>query len=336
MAINKGLALVSVADVLFFDPISGNYMGEGTALTDSSITHEMKNIETRGGYLNGLLFDIKYGKTVKATIKSATFKLEYMSYQTGTSIVNGLSDVYKFDECVSFTNGVGTTSSVPVGKVFVTLPNGTVQGITPTGSTVDIGQSQFSGQLNVKYMYNRSVESIVIDTKTQPMTLKTVLRVHTLTQDGEPGFLEITIPRFKLDGAITLKLTADSVSSFDIAGSALEVSDECGSSYYANVKFYSETATTTPVVGLAAVPNTYTLSVGGTAGAKTATANIIGLRNEPYSNVSIDNANITFESSATEKASVAAGIITAVAEGSAIITATYQGMSEVINVTVVA
>ena len=133
MAINKGLALVSVADVLFFNPVTDAYMGEGLALTDSTITQEMQSIETRGGYLNALLFNIKHSKTITVNITSATFKLEYLAFQTGTSIVNGLSGVYKFDECVSFTNGVGSTAETPLGKVWVRMPNGAVTGFTATG-----------------------------------------------------------------------------------------------------------------------------------------------------------------------------------------------------------
>ena len=46
--INKGLALVSVADVLFFNPTTGDYMGEGLALTNSTITQEVQSIEQTG------------------------------------------------------------------------------------------------------------------------------------------------------------------------------------------------------------------------------------------------------------------------------------------------
>ena len=163
------------------------------------------------------------------------------------------------------------------------------------------------------------------------MVAKVVLRVHTLTQDGETGYLEITIPRLKVEGAINLNLTSDGVSTFGLAGMAQEVSDECGSSYYADAKFYSDTTTDVAITGLAAVPNSYTLSL---AGVKTATANILGLRNEPYSNVPIANSAITFQSAAGQTATVVNGLITGVAKGNTTITATYQGLTEIISVTV--
>ena len=328
MAINKGLALVSVADVLFFNPVTDDFMGEGLALTDSTITQEMQSIETRGGYLNALLFNIKHSKTITANITSATFKLEYLAFQTGTEISNGLDNVYKFDECVSFTNGVGSVTDTPIGKVWVRMPNGIVTGFVPNAKSVDIGLASFNGQLQVAYKYNKQVEKVVIDTKSQPVTLKTVLRVHTLTQDGEKGYLEVVIPRLKLDGSMELNLTSDGISTFALQGTALEVADDCGEAYYADAKFYSEQVEETPVYAIAAVPNTYKLADGAKA-----TINLIGLRNDPYSNVTIDNTKVTFESASSTAATVDKnGVITKKGTTATTITATYQGLSETISV----
>ncbi len=328
MAINKGLALVSVADVLFFNPVTDAYMGEGLALTDSTITQEMQSIETRGGYLNALLFNIKHSKTITVNITSATFKLEYLAFQTGTSIVSGLSGVYKFDECVSFTNGVGSVASTPLGKVWVRMPNGAVTGFTPTGKQVDIGMSEFSGQLQVVYQFDKKVNQLTIDTKSQPITVKAVLRIHTLTQDGEEGYLEVTVPRLKFDGSIELSLTSDGVSTFGLSGSALEVVDDCGDAYYADAKFYSETTEETPVYAIAAVPNEITIAAGSTG-----TIQLMGLRNEPYANVVLDNTLVTFQTSNESNATVDKnGVVTKVGNEPATITATYQGLSETISV----
>ena len=329
---NKGIALVSVADVLFFDPVTGNYMGEGRALTDSTITQEMQSIEQRGGYLNALLFDIKHSKTVSANITSATFKMEYLAFQTGTPIVTGLSGIYKFDECVSFTNGVGNVSDTPLGNVYVRMPSGAVSEITPTGKQVDIGQAEFNGQLQVVYQYNKNVNQITIDTKTQPLTLKAVLKIHTLTQDGEEGEIQITIPRLKFDGAINLALTADGVSTFGLNGMAQEVASDCGESYYADAKYVPATTEQVAITAIVASPNTYAFTM---AGVKTATATVIGLRNRPYSNIILDNADVTFASSAADTVSVSeAGLITGLKAGNATITVTYQGMQDTISVSV--
>lgn len=335
--INKGLALVSVADVLFFNPVTDAYMGEGLALTNSTITQEVQSIEQRGGYLNALLFDIKHSKNVTVELESATFKMEYLAFQTGTPIVTGLAGVYKFDECVSFTNGVGATKETPLGNVYVRMPDGIVKTIVPTGKNVDIGLNTFSGSLQVVYKYNEEkVDQITIDTKTQPLTVKAVMRVHVLSQDGVEGYIEITIPRLKFNGSITLNLASDTVSTFGLGGTAQEIATDCGESYYADVKYIAKSDEgVTPVEAIVASPNVLTLSL---AGVNTATANIIGVRSLPYSNVTLDNTKVTFQSGDDSKVKVdEKGVITAEAEteGTPVaITVTYEGLQDVINVTV--
>lgn len=333
MPINKGLALVSVADVLFFNPITGDFMGEGLALTNSTLTQEVQSIEQRGGYLNALLFDIKHSKNIAVELESATFKMEYLAFQTGTAITTGLGSVYKFDECVSFTNGVGNTSETPIGSVFVRMPNGVVSKINPTGKSVDIGMSSFSGQLQVVYQYNENVDQVIIDTKTQPLTVKAVMRVHVISQDGAEGYIEITVPRLKFDGSITLNMAADAVSTFGLSGTAQEITNECGESYYADVKYVSTTVEETPVEAIVASPNVLTFSM---AGVKSATANVIGVRSQPYANLTLDNKNLTFVSSDDLTVSIdeETGVITGKKTGDATVTVSYQGLQDIITVTV--
>lgn len=331
--INKGLALVSVADVLFFNPTTGDYMGEGLALTNSTLTQEVQSIEQRGGYLNALLFDIKHSKNITVELESATFKMEYLAFQTGLPIFSGASSVYKFDECVSFTNGVGATKDTPLGNVFVRMPNGMVKKIKPTDKNVDIGMSNFTGSLQVVYQYSKEVDQITIDTKTQPLTVKAVMRVHVISQDGVEGYIQITIPRLKFNGSITLNMTSDAVSTFSLAGTAQEYATDCGEAYYADVKYIADSEeAVTPVEDIVASPNVLTFSM---AGVKTATANIIGIRSVPYSNVSLDNSKLTFQSSDDETVSVTKeGLMTGLKTGKATITVSYEGLQDIITVNV--
>lgn len=331
--INKGLALVSVADVLFFNPTTGDYMGEGLALTNSTLTQEVQSIEQRGGYLNALLFDIKHSKNITVELESATFKMEYLAFQTGIPIFSGASSVYKFDECVSFTNGVGATKDTPLGNVFVRMPNGMVKKFKPTDKNVDIGMNNFTGSLQVVYQYSEEVDQVTIDTKTQPLTVKAVMRVHVISQDGVEGYIQITIPRLKFNGSITLNMTSDAVSTFSLAGTAQEYATDCGEAYYADVKYIADSEeAVTPVEDIVASPNVLTFSM---AGVKTATANVIGVRSAPYSNVSLDNSKLTFQSSSDETVSVTeAGLITGLQQGTATITVSYEGLQDIITVNV--
>lgn len=336
-AINKGLALVSVADVMFFDPTSDEYIGEGLALTNSTITQEVQSIEQRGGYLNALLFDIKHSKNITVELESATFKMEYLGFQTGTlnkMITANLDGIYHFNECVTFTNGVGSTEDTPIGNVFVKLPTGGIKTVTPTGKNIDIGMPEYNGSLPVVYMYNGYTERITIDTKSQPMVVKAIMKVHVIDQDGVTGYLQITIPRLKFNGSITLTMTSDAVSTFNLGGTAEEYAPECGEGgYYALVDYIQdEKEEVTPVSDIVASPNVLTLSL---AGVNSATANIIGLRTTPIPSITLDNTKVTFASSDEETVTVTnAGVITGVKEGTAQVTATYEGLQDIISVTV--
>lgn len=336
-AIDKGLALVSVADVMFFDPTTDNYIGEGLALTNSTITQEVQSIEQRGGYLNALLFDIKHSKNITVELESATFKMEYLGFQTGTlssMLSSNLDGIYKFNECVAFTNGVGSTADTPLGNVFVKLPNGGVKTVTPTGKNIDIGMPEYTGNLPVVYMYNEYTTRLAIDTKSQPMVVKAVMKVHVINQDGVTGYLQITIPRLKFNGSITLTMTSDAVSTFNLGGTATEYAETCGEDgYYALVDYIQDSEeAVTPVSDIVASPNVVTLSL---AGVKEATAHIIGVRTTPLPNITIDNSKVTFESAAEETAKVSeAGVITGVATGTTQITASYEGLQDIITVTV--
>ena len=331
MTIDKGLALVSVADVLFFNPETEAYMGEGLALTNSTLNTEVQSIEQRGGYLNALLFDIKHSKNVTVELESATFKMEYLAFQTGTPIVSGLSNVYKFDECVEFKNGKGNTKDTPIDKVYVRMPNGVVKAIVPTEKAIDIGMPGFNGSLQVVYKYNKVVDEIAINTKTQPLTVKAVMKIHVLNQDGVEGYIEITIPRLKFNGNITLNLTADTVSSFGLSGTAQEYAQACGEALYADVKYIASEndAQATPVEGIVASPNVLTLE-----NQEKVTAQIIGVRSAPYTNVVLDNSKVTFATASGAVATVDSetGVISAAGEGDTTITATYEGLQDIISV----
>ena len=335
MAINKGLALVSVADVLFFNPVTDDYIGEGLALTNSTLTQEMDSIEHRGGYLNALLFDIKHSKNLTVELESATFKMEYLMMQEGRAIVTGASDVYKFDECVSFTNGVGTTELTPIGSVWVRMQNGTVKKITPTVNQIDISDATFNGQLQVLYKYSDLVDKTTIETKTQPKTVKAVMRVHVLSQDGVEGFLQITIPRLKFDGSVTFDMAADSVSTFNLNGTAQEYATECGEAKYADVELIKGTTSEEfGVEAIVATPNVIKMEKGE-SGNPTATLSVLGVRSLPYSNITLDNTKCTFTSTDDTTAEVSpAGVITGKKVGDTTITVSYQGLQDIVTVNI--
>ena len=318
-----GQALVSVAEVKFFDPITDYELGSAFALTDSGISSDMQSAEVRGGFMNQLLFDIKHTRSFSINFTSATFKPVYLAFQTGTNIVVGAKDVYVFNDCVTATDGALTLSKTPVGPVNIILPDGTIVDVAkPDSANITLG-ADIDGECICSYAYsNARVSNIAINADTQPKTVKAVMHVRAQEQNGTIGTYEIVIPRLKFTGTIDFSFTADGVSSTNISGTALSYADagSCGQQKYADWTFIPDTITITDPIAIASVPSKISLTVG-----QTMTPAIYGIRGGLYSNELLTD-KLTFTSSATGVASVGetTGLISAIEAGNTNITVTYD------------
>ena len=75
------------------------------------------------------------------------------------------------------------------------------------------------------------------------------------------------------------------------------------------------------------------LGIGGNFAS--ATANVIGVRTAPYANTTLDNSKLTFESADSLTATVTPdGVVTAKKKGNTTIKVTYEGLQDLISVTV--
>lgn len=334
-----GQALVSVAEVKFFDPVTDYELGSAFALTDSGITSEMQNAEVRGGFMNQLLFDIKHTRSFSINFTSATFKPVYLAFQTGTNIAVGAKDVYIFNDCVTATNGAATLSKTPVGPVNVQLPNGSMLDLAkPGSSSINVGAG-VNGECICSYAYNNAqVSNIAINADTQPKTVKAVMHVRAQEQDGTIGTYEIVIPRLKFTGTINFSFTADGVSSTNISGTALSYTDSnsCGQQKYADWTFIPDTASIVEPIAIAAIPSKISLTVGGKL-----TPTIVALRGGLYSNEILSD-NLAFASAENTIATVGAtsGEITGAGAGTTTVAVTYDAdglnLGTTITVTVTA
>lgn len=333
-----GAAVISVADIAFFDVLYGKEIGQAIALTESSIESTMSNNEIRGGYLNELLFNVMHSRTFGVTATSATFKNIFLAMQAGNQIQSSYSaDKYVFQECQTATNGDITLDNQPIGFVHCILPSGATTDVQATASSksINVGAG-ISGTVKCSYFFANVGERITIDTNTQPMVVKAVMKIHAKEQDGTQKTIQVTIPLLQLSGEITFSLTADGVATQSINGSALAYSSECGQNKYADWDVFVESGITEVLPQtIVAQPSKYTLTAG-----KTATANIIAVMPGMYANIPLTNGGaLTFVSSTPANATVVAqtGVITAVKTGSAVITATYTpvtGTSYTCDITV--
>lgn len=314
-----GEALVSVADVKMLDTKTGVEIGEAIALTSSGIESTTQNVEVSGGYLNALLFDIRFGRRVNLTLESATFKMEYLAFQTGTVISRAARDVYEFNDCQTAASTTLTLKQTPTDKVHVVYNDGSTDDLSATGNTITIPDKYVGTQVIASYYYGGQFESITVDATTEPMTVKLLMNIRSRKQDGSTGTYQVSIPLFKFDGNFNLTFTSDGVSAMAIAGSSLAYTQDCGKMKYCDWTYVPDDPDTYVPSEIVATPSKYTLSVG-----QKVTPFIVGVRNLPYANVVITE-GLSF---ATSEASIAdvstpAGVITAVAPGNTEITVTY-------------
>lgn len=328
--------LVSTADfVLYYNDILAC---TGTTNLNTSIEVSMQEQNINAGKGNQLIYSYKYGRELGVSLETANWDIRYIAVQVGSQITEGLNDVYKLAECVQVTNGIGVLKSVPIGDVAVEFTNGIIITVTPEGTTIDLAKYGVGNEtVKATYMYNRITKSLAINSETSPLVYKLVLNADKHNNKlGKVGSVQIIIPSYIPNGNFTMNFTPDGVSSTNIEGKALAVEgDSCsdGTAVYAYIREFDETAKAVAVAEIAATPAKITLD--STDKGKTETISVIGLKGALYSPIQLENEDCTFVSDAPDIAVVdTKGTVTAVKPGSANITATYNGISDDVKVTV--
>ena len=321
--------LVSTADVAFFH--NDMLAFTGTTSLNTSISVSMEDQEITGGKGDKVLYKYKYGRKVEPSIEMAEWNLAYIAANVGSTIFEGLKDVFAVAECVTLTKGVGTLKHVPVGDVFVEKADGSTSKVTPVGSTITIDNAD--DKVTVTYQYNTNVKRITIDADSTPFVGKLVMTADKHNNlKGKIGEVQIEVPSFQLSGTFDISLESSGSTTTKMDGSALAVegaSCEDGT-VYAYITEVPSVASTISVNDIAATPAVIELK-------KTETANIkvIGIKGGLYSNVELDPSECKFESGTKATATVdAKGVVKAVAEGESIITVTYGNATDIVKVTV--
>lgn len=330
----KKTFLVSTADFSYF--VNGILACTGTTNLNTSLEVSVQEQNVNGGKGNKLLYSYKYGRELSATIETANWKLEYIAANVGSNIVEGLTDVYKMGECVTLTNGIGILEKEPIGDVAVELSEGTILTVTPNDNKIDLtGKGLTNESVKVTYRYNTIAKTLKINADSTPYVGKLILDADKHNNDlGKVGSVQITIPSYQLSGNFTINFTPDGVVSTNLDGKALAVdSDKCedGSSVYAYIKEFDDIEKALTISDLAVTPGKVSLNVNDTTN-----LTVVGIKGAFYSPIKIDNADCTFVSDDSAKATVTNdGLITAIAAGDVTITVTYNNYSDTVNVTVV-
>lgn len=325
--------LVSTADFAYY--VAGKLACTGTTNLNTSIEVSMQEQNVNGGKGNKLVYSYKYGRELSATLEAADWKLEFIAANVGSPITQGLTDVYAIGECTDVVGGLATLKHTPIGDVAVEV-DGNILMVVPSNNTIDLSDNGITnGQVAVTYKYDNTAKVITIDADSTPYVGELVLDAdkHSNTL-GKVGSVQITIPSYQLSGNFSISFTPDGVTSTNLDGKALAVSgDKCssGSSVYAYIKEFDETASAMTVNDIAATPSVVTLGVG-----EDKELSVIGLKGGVYAPIKLENTDCNFVSDTPATAIVGAntGIVEGVAAGIALITVTYGSHTDVVQVTV--
>lgn len=241
MAQNHFLAGVGRALIFAGD----NLIGVAKTLTESTFNFSINSEDVRGGSANALWGKYFHDSNLQIQLTDAMFKLEYVAANLGVDIAQGGLTVY---ESSAAGDAVVTAGQITLAQTPVAF-DGTMIGWykkpadlewsigTISGNIMTIPSSQVGETYCVKYFYqNPNARSIQINTQYIPKVWHLVILNDLFAGDvadigsaSRYGRIVTDIPRYQLDGNMTLNLTATSASTVPINGNALavETGDSC-------------------------------------------------------------------------------------------------------------
>lgn len=320
--------LVSTADVAFF--VNDMLAFTGTTSLNTSISVSMEDQEVTGGKGNKTLYKYKYGRKLAPSIEMAEWNLAYLAANVGSTIFEGMKDVFAVAECVTLVNGVGILKKAPVGNVFVEIPNGSTLEVEPDGSTITVGT--MNSNVLVTYQYNTGVKRVAVDAESTPFVGRLVMSADKHNNKmGKVGEVQIEIPSFQLSGTFDISLEAGGTTTTKLDGDALAVdSASCSDgSVYAFITEIPSKESAVSVSDIAVTPAVIELAAG-----ETKPLTIIGIKGGLYSNVEIDPADCTITPEDEAVATAEYGTVTAVAAGTTYINVEYGEAADMVRVIV--
>lgn len=235
MAQNHFLAGVGRALIFSGD----NLIGVAKTLTESTFNFSISSEDIRGGAANALWGKYFHDSNLQIQLTDAMFKLEYVAANLGVDIEQGGLTVYESgaNGDVIVTDGQLTLTHTP------TQFDGSAIGWYKKPADLEWSVGAIAGNVMtipgavanetycVKYFYqNPNVRSIPINVQYVPKVWHIVILNDLFAGDVSDigsatryGRIITDIPRYQLDGNMTLNLTATSASTVPINGNALAV-----------------------------------------------------------------------------------------------------------------
>ncbi|MDD1502579.1 Ig-like domain-containing protein [Lysinibacillus sp. NPDC095746] len=296
--------LTSVANVRLFDRLTDELILNGKTLLNSSMTQAIQTQAIHAGKGSKKVYELNYQKELTFSIEDAAFDTAYIALQNGTEINHQLAEFFTDEIILLDADGKGTLADTPVGKVHVEQLNGTFTQYAPAGK--DISVPALAGkEVQVVYAVQEMMDTIEISADSFPKAVRMELNVDIRSNNGKTGEVIIEVPNFKPNGAVEISMTHEGVASSSLAGSSL--ADKKGN--YAYIKLRNLSEEKVQFTALAANPSRLVLDSAVAGDSQRIT--VLGIRGAGYSNVLLQNNELTWKSKNTSIATVDAnGVVT--------------------------
>lgn len=296
--------LTSVANVRLFDRLTDELILNGKTLLNSSMTQAIQTQAIHAGKGSKKVYELNYQKELTFSIEDAAFDTAYIALQNGTEINHQLAEYFTDEIILLDSNGKGTLADTPVGKVHVEQLNGTFTQYAPAGK--DISVPALAGkEVQVVYAVQEMMDTIEISADSFPKAVRMELNVDIRSNNGKTGEVIIEVPNFKPNGAVEISMTHEGVASSSLAGSSL--ADKKGN--YAYIKLRNLSEEKVQFTALAANPSRLVLDSAISGDSQRIT--VLGIRGAGYSNVLLQNSDLTWKSKNPSIASVdTQGVVT--------------------------
>lgn len=296
--------LTSVANVRLFDRLTNELILNGKTLLNSSMTQAIQTQAIHAGKGSKKVYELNYQKELTFSIEDAAFDTAYIALQNGTEINHQLAEYYTDEIILLDANGKGTLAETPIGQVHVEQLNGTFTQYAPAGKEITV-PALAGKEVQVVYAVQEMMDTIEISADSFPKAVRMELNVDIRSNNGKTGEVIIEVPNFKPNGAVEISMTHEGVASSSLAGSSL--ADKKGN--YAYIKLRNLSEEKVQFTALAANPSRLVLD-SAVAG-DSQRISVLGIRGAGYSNVLLQNSDLTWTSKAPAIASVSAdGVVT--------------------------
>ena len=327
--------LASVGAIQLFNPSNGDLIVTSKTLTESGLSFTVTAEEIRGGLANKLIGLYQHDSGMSLKMTDSLFSLQYLSLNVGGTIAVG-GDVMTNEQITTTVANQITVSETP--QSFSTL--GTIgwysvagsdnwTRVTFTNKIANVASLPIGTTVCVKHMKaDATMEQFTVSSAFIPSQCYAILTLPlfksgtdstSYSSSSKVGEVQVEIPTFLLGGAQELSLTSSGAATTKLSGNALATftGDEgCdGDGYYAKLKqIIFNKSEFAEVKYIVVADSNVELAVGGTQ-----VLQVYAIYGGTIAPKLIDNAKLTFTSSAASATVDTTGTVTAVSTGTATI-----------------